>query len=212
MADILKANRSSYDHAIALLKAGEPVALPTETVYGLAAMATDDRAVSDIYKVKERPKSKPLSVVVSSYKAARKVAKITPLSQSLMDAFWPGPLTLVLPLKPTAGISKNALAGGKTVGMRCPDIPWMAYFDRAGFDTPLVLPSANMSSKPAQTTASGVNADLGRKIPMIIDGGDCKTGIESTIIAIERDGAVLLRAGVLKPEDFAAFDINWIFE
>ncbi|NNC36287.1 MAG: threonylcarbamoyl-AMP synthase [Hyphomonadaceae bacterium] len=212
MAEILKANGSSYDRAIALLKVGEPVALPTETVYGLAALATDDSAVANIYEIKGRPKTKPLSVVVSSTKAAQAIADVSPLALALMMAFWPGPLTLVLPLKPTAGISENALAGGNTIGMRCPDIPWMAHFERYGFHAPLVLPSANTSSLPAPTNAKGVDQDIGDKIPVIIDGGDCKTGIESTIIANTSDGVKMLRAGALKPEDFAPFQINWIVE
>jgi len=102
MAKLLKADRSSYDQAIALLKAGEPVGLPTETVYGLAAIASNDDAVSTVYRIKSRPNSKPLSVVVSSMTAAKKIATVSPLAKAMIDTFWPGPLTLVLPLKKEA--------------------------------------------------------------------------------------------------------------
>lgn len=209
MAECLKANRSSYDRAIALLQAGEAVSLPTETVYGLAALASNDDAVAGIYHIKRRPKSKPLSVVVSSAKAAEDIACITPLARTLMKTFWPGPLTIVLPLKTGAKVSKNALAGGNSIGMRCPDIDWMQHFKNKGFRAPLVLPSANLSGRPAPTNAQSVNADIGDKISMIIDGGDCKTGIESTIIGIESDKVRLLRKGALDADAFAPFHIDW---
>jgi len=211
MAKLLKADRSSYDQAIALLKAGEPVGLPTETVYGLAAIASNDDAVSTVYRLKKRPNSKPLSVVVSSMKAAKKIATVSPLAKAMIDTFWPGPLTLVLPLKKEANISKYALAGGNTIGIRCPDIEWMAHFQKEGFHAPLVLPSANTSGIPAPTDAMSVNLDIGDKISVIVDGGDCKTGVESTIIALESGKARLLRPGALTPEAFAPFDMEWIF-
>ena len=209
MARILKADKFSYTQAISLLQAGAPVALPTETVYGLAALAFDDAAVADIYSIKSRPKSKPLSVVVSGLEATAKIARISPLARALAETFWPGPLTLVLPLHKSAPISPLALAHGKTIGVRCPDIPWMAYFGKAGFNEPLVLPSANRSGRPAPTNAKDVNQDIGDKIDLIIDGGQCKTGIESTIIAVENDSARILRRGAIKPESFAPFRIDW---
>jgi L-threonylcarbamoyladenylate synthase len=209
MADILKSDRSSYNRAISLLIAGEPVALPTETVYGLAARASDDEAVVNIFKIKARPHSKRFSVVVGSIIAAGKIAKLSPLAKQLAEAFWPGPLTLVLPLQKYASISPLALAGGETIGLRCPDIPWMAHFKKANFHDPLILPSANTSGRPAPISAKAVDQDIGGKIPLIVDGGICQTGIESTIIAVENGHGRVLRYGAIPPEALAPFPLDW---
>lgn len=209
MAKILKANGSSYDQAIALLKAGKPVALPTETVYGLAARASDDAAIDEIFRIKSRPKSNPFSVAVGSIEAAQKIAEFPPLAKKLAKTFWPGSLTLVLPLRKTERISDRAIAGGDTVGVRCPDIQWMAHFAKIGFDDPLILPSANTSGKPAPTSAKDIDEDIGDKILLILDGGMCKTGIESTIIAVEGHTGRILRRGAIPPEALAAFRLEW---
>lgn len=209
MTSILEADGFSYDQAILLLRQGRPVALPTETVYGLAAMASNDDAVAHVYKIKSRPKSKPFSVVVGSLEAGEKIARFSPLAKRLAKTFWPGPLTLVLPLRKSAKISRLALARGDTIGVRCPDIAWRAHFAMAGFIDPLVLPSANTSGKSAPTTAKDVNDDIGDQIPLIIDGGPCATGVESTIIAVDNGEARILRSGAIPPEDLAAFPFDW---
>ena len=155
MAEILKADGTGYLKAVKLLKAGALVALPTDTVYGLAGLANDPGAIAKIYKVKNRPKHKALSVVVFAPDHAKKLVKISPLARALMDEFWPGALTLVLP----------ALKNIPTLAVRCPDIEWANAFLNIGFEEPLVLPSANISGEPAPVTALQTADAIGGKIP-----------------------------------------------
>lgn len=199
MAKILSSNLESYKIAAAHLRRGELAVLPTETVYGLAALANNEQAIANIYKVKNRPKNKLLSCVVLEKKAANKIAKVSPLAQELMDKFWPGPLTLVLPSRD----KKN-----QTIAIRCPDTRWARAFTNLGFTQTLVLPSANTSGKTSPSTAAQVEADLGSKIPLIIDGGKVN-GLASTILAIKTNRIVLLRAGALRPEELAAYKIEF---
>ena len=198
MAKLIKADNAGYARAVDVLRAGALVALPTDTVYGLAGLADNADAVSQIYVVKNRPRSKALSVVVFAPDQTRELAKISSLAQSLMDAFWPGALTLVLP----------AHKGDPTIALRCPDVPWTKAFLKLGFTAPLVLPSANISGEPAPVTAAQVMAGIGNKISLILDGGTCKAEKESTIIAVDGYKAKLLRVGALSPEQLAAFDIE----
>ena len=198
MVELVKANEAGYIKAAALLRAGKLVALPTDTVYGLAGLATDKAAIAQIYAVKKRPKDKALSVVIFTPEHAKRLAVISPLAQRLMDAFWPGALTLVLP-------AHNDVP---TLAIRCPDVDWTNAFLSIGFEEPLVLPSANISGQPAPVTAEQVAAGIGGAIPLILDGGTCKAGRESTIIAVDGDRARLLRVGAIAPERFAAFDIE----
>lgn len=204
MAEILSANQQAYEKARRLLSGGEVVALPTETVYGLAARADDAQAVAKIYKIKGRRKSNPLTICVNNLPQVQAIAYISPLARKLMRAFWPGPLTLVLPLKSGAPICAAASAGLGTIGLRMPDANWVQ-----SIDMPLVLPSANTSRRPSPHNAQEVANDLGDKIPLIIDGGPCKLGIESTVISIEGGTVKLLRAGAIKAEDFAPYSIDW---
>ncbi len=197
MAEILPTNINGYTKAAKILKGGELVILPTDTVYGLAARADDPAAIAKIYRVKRRPQAKALSVVVFAPKHAKKLVKISPLAQALMDKFWPGALTLVLP----------ARRGAQTLAVRCPDIGWIQAFTKLGFTEPLVLPSANTSGLPAPVTAAQAQADIGNKVALILDGGVCKSGQESTIIAVEGDHLKLLRAGAIAPEAFAEFGL-----
>ncbi len=209
MAEILPANMDSYKKAIALLKAGQAVALPTETVYGLAALAQPEQAALNIFTIKKRPLDLAMSICVFNQKQAQDICQITPFAKQLMNAFWPGPLTLVLPKKENAGISKFANAGLPTVGLRCPGIEWRRGFQELGFTEPLILTSANTSSRPNPLTAQDVQKDIGEKIPLILDGGACQNTHASTIIAIENGKAKCLRAGALKPEHFASLEIEW---
>lgn len=202
MAEIIKADKVGYKKAAVLLKAGALVALPTDTVYGLAGLANNPSSIEKIYQVKNRPGHKALSVVIFAPEHAGRLVKILPLAQALMDAFWPGALTLVLPaLNPKTG-------NLPTLAIRCPDINWTTAFLDIGFTEPLVLPSANISGQPAPITAAQVQAGLGDKIPLILDGGTCNEGHESTIIAIDGKSAKLLRTGAIAPERFAAFDMD----
>lgn len=198
MRTLIEADMAGYRKAADLLRAGALVALPTDTVYGLAGLANDQTAIDKIFKVKNRPKHKALSVVIFMPEHAERLVKISTLAQVLMDEFWPGALTLVLP----------ALNGAPTLAVRCPDVAWTHAFLDIGFEGPLVLPSANVSGKAAPVTARQTADSLGDKISLILDGGTCREGQESTIIAVDGDRAKLLRIGAVAPEQFAAFDID----
>lgn len=198
MAELIKADEAGFAKAVDLLRAGELVALPTDTVYGLAGLARDKVAVAKIFAVKNRPAHKALSVVVFKPNQAKNLVRVSPLAQSLMDVFWPGALTLVLP----------ALQNVPTLAVRCPNVAWTTAFLKLGFEEPLVLPSANISGEPAPITAAQVQAGIGDKIPLILDGGTCKAGQASTIISVDGAQAKLLRRGAIAPERFAAFDMD----
>ena len=188
--------------AAALLRAGEVVALPTETVYGLAANALDPQAVRRVFKVKGRPPHNPLIVHVADLEMARRcVAQWPPAAQRLAEAFWPGPLTLVLPRAPE--IPDVVTAGGSTVGIRWPNHPLMqAVIRRCGF--PLAAPSANLSGRVSPTSAEHVRQDLGGRIPLIVDGGPSPVGIESTVLDLSVQPARILRPGMVHAESLCA--------
>jgi L-threonylcarbamoyladenylate synthase len=185
--------------AAACLRAGGLVALPTETVYGLAADATSDMAVAAIYAAKERPAINPLISHVLDVEAAREHASFAPAAEMLARAFWPGPLTLVLPVTSTCRISLLARAGLDTVAVRSPshDVA-RALIDAAG--VPLAAPSANRSGAVSPTTAAHVVADLEGRVDWILDGGPCRHGLESTIVACLSGRPQLLRPGVVTRE------------
>lgn len=209
MAEIHPANLESYKKAVDLLNAGQAVALPTETVYGLAAIANNEEAVQSIFKIKNRPLNLALSICVFSQKQAENICHISPLAKRLIQEFWPGPLTLVLPKKDDTQVSKMANANLPSIGIRCPDIHWRNAFETLGFTQALVLTSANTSACPNPLTAQEVNRDIGEKIPLILDGGASKNSLPSTIISIEGEKAKLLRTGALTPENFAHLSIEW---
>lgn len=177
----------------ALLQAGKLVAFPTETVYGLGADATSDAAVNRIFTAKGRPATNPLIVHVADISAAKKIVTDWPdIAEKLATAFWPGPLTLVLP-KATC-ISSIATAGGSTVGVRVPNHPLaLALLREVGL--PIAAPSANSSERISPTTAEHVRLDLGDKVDFILDGGPCEVGIESTVIDLTTSPPMILRPG-----------------
>lgn len=184
--------------AVALLQAGEVVALPTETVYGLAANALNPAAVERIYEVKGRPAHNPIICHVASHALARRcVADWPMLADHLARAFWPGPLTLVLP---RAGIIPDVVtAGGATVGIRWPSHPFMqAVIAACAF--PIAAPSANLSNQLSPTSAEHVLKQLGGRIPLIVDGGHCHVGIESTVVDVSLVPPRLLRPGMIHEE------------
>lgn len=170
-----------------------PVAIPTETVYGLAADATHPAAITSIYETKGRPRFNPLICHMADLAMAERYAVFDPISLKLAEAFWPGPLTLVLPLKETSGIHPLATAGLDTVGIRVP-VGFTAELIRS-LGRPLAAPSANSSGRISPTTAQHVQADLGEKIEVIVDGGPCPVGVESTIVKVEDGEIRLLRPG-----------------
>jgi L-threonylcarbamoyladenylate synthase len=188
--------------AAELLRAGEVVALPTETVYGLAANALDETAVVKIFQIKGRPAHNPIIVHVASNEMAQAcVTKWTELAEKFSKAFWPGPLTLVLPR--AEKIPDVVTAGGATVGMRWPGHPFMqAVIRECGF--PLAAPSANLSNQISPTNAEHVRAQLGGKISLIVDGGQSQVGIESTVLDLTVSPPRILRPGMIHAESLAA--------
>ena len=189
--------------AAARLSAGGLVAMPTETVYGLAADATSETAVAQIYAVKGRPSFNPLIAHVSGLAAGREQALFDADAERLARAFWPGPLTLVLPAAPDCRVSLIARAGLDTVALRAPGHPVArALIEAAG--RPLAAPSANRSGHVSPTTAAHVLADLDGRIDLILDAGPCRHGLESTIVACLAEGPALLRPGALPLEAIEA--------
>lgn len=180
--------------ARARILAGELVAIPTETVYGLAADATNDLAVAKIYDVKGRPTFNPLIIHVADIEMARRHVEISPLAERLAAEFWPGPLTLVLPRKPGSTVSLLAAAGLATLAVRAPRSDIAQALIRAS-GRPLAAPSANRSGAISPTTAAHVRDSLGDMAPLILDGGPCAVGVESTIVRIDGERVILLRPG-----------------
>ncbi|MDF2383537.1 threonylcarbamoyl-AMP synthase [Nostoc ellipsosporum NOK] len=182
--------------AAALIRAGECVAIPTETVYGLAADATDSRAVAGIYAAKGRPSFNPLIVHVPDLATAERIAVFDDRARDLAARFWPGPLTLVLPVRPDAGIASLVTAGLDTIAIRVPRHRAMQAL-LAASGTPLAAPSANASGAISPTRAEHVARSLAGRIPLVIDDGATPAGVESTIVMGER----ILRPGPLGAED-----------
>jgi len=193
---------TAVTRAVELLRAGELVALPTETVYGLAANALDAKAVARIFEVKGRPAYNPLIVHVASVAMARRCVSEWPdLAERLTKAFWPGPLTMVLPR--SSEIPAVVTAGGDTVGVRWPNHPFIqAVILECGF--PLAAPSANLSSQVSPTNALHVRNSLGDKIRLIVDGGQSQVGIESTVLDLSVSPPQLLRPGMIHSESLLA--------
>jgi len=190
---ILPATTDAIPRVLEHLTRGELVALPTETVYGLAGDACNDKAVAAIYATKGRPVHNPLIAHVSGIKMACDYVAVDPLSRRLMEAFWPGPLTFVLPLLPHHTLPPLTHANLLTLAVRHPQGIFADIV--AAFGRPLVAPSANRSGRISPTCAQAVADELGDKIPLILDGGACQVGVESTIVKIVDDDIVLLRPG-----------------
>ena len=189
--------------AVELLTLGEPVALPTETVYGLAADATRADAAVKIFDAKQRPFFDPLIVHLPDLEWLERIARAdSPLVAKLLAAFWPGPLTLILPRRDL--VPDIVTSGLATVAVRMSDHPVFRAIASA-FGKPLAAPSANPFGRISPTTAQHVLDGLDGRIPLIVDGGPCVVGIESTIIAVEGERLRILRAGPITPEDLAAF-------
>lgn len=196
---LLTPDETGYRAASALLKAGELVALPTETVYGLAGDACNDTAVAEIFAAKGRPRFNPLIVHLGDLEQVAQFAQMTPLAARMAAHFWPGPLTLVLPLRPDTALSPLVTAGLNTVAIRLPAHPVARELLRV-FGGPVAAPSANPSGRISPVTAQHVIDGLGGKIAGVIDGGDCAVGVESTIVDATGDAPRVLRAGGLANE------------
>ncbi|SFP01207.1 L-threonylcarbamoyladenylate synthase [Mesorhizobium sp. NFR06] len=201
MAEILAVGEA-LEPALALLEGGDVVAIPTETVYGLAGDATNGVAVARIFEAKGRPRFNPLIAHVADRAMADRIAGFDPLSSKLAEAFWPGPLTLVLPQRADNGIHPLVSAGLDTIALRMPRGFGGELIAR--FGRPLAAPSANSSGKISGTTAQAVAADLGDRIRLVVDGGATPVGLESTIVKVEQGKLRLLRPGGIGAEEIEA--------
>jgi L-threonylcarbamoyladenylate synthase len=200
MPDPVNASAEQIDRAARLIRSRGLVAFPTETVYGLGANALDGEAVARIFEAKGRPRFNPLIVHVASREEAEAFAVFNEDARRLAETFWPGPLTLVLPRRPDAGLSDLVSAGLPTVALRVPAHETACALIRAA-GVPIAGPSANPSGRVSPTTAAHVAADLGDKVDMILDGGPCAAGLESTIVSPAGAEPVLLRAGAVARTD-----------
>ncbi|MFL6720559.1 MAG: L-threonylcarbamoyladenylate synthase [Sphingomonas sp.] len=196
---VLPFSDESIAQAARLILAGEPVAVATETVYGLAADATSAEAVARIYEAKGRPSFNPLIVHVADLDSAERIGAIPSEARALAEHHWPGPLTLVVPLRQAAGIAGIVTAGLQSIGLRVPAHPAMQALLRAA-GRPLAAPSANASGSVSPTRAEHVLKSLGGRIPLIIDSGPTERGLESTIVAATGGPLRLLRPGPLDVE------------
>lgn len=188
---------------VAVLAGGGLVAVPTETVYGLAADATNPAAVAAIYAAKGRPSFNPLIVHEGTAAAAQRHGVFDIRARLLAEAFWPGPLTLVVPLAPDATIAPAVTAGLPTVAIRVPRSRAVRLLTEA-LGRPVAAPSANRSGRVSPTSAADVVADLGSRVAVVVDGGRCPVGVESTIVSLAGPEAVLLRPGGLAADDIEA--------
>jgi len=199
---ILTTSTEDIKTAAAIIKSGGLVAFPTETVYGLGANALDESAVKKVYAAKGRPNDNPMIVhIARASDIGRLTPMLSPVIISLIDHFWPGPLTLVLNKK--QGIPDATTGGLHTVAVRMPDdAAALALITQA--DCPVAAPSANLSGRPSPTKPSHVIEDLNGKIDAIIAGGDCRVGIESTVLDVTGETPVILRPGIITEEDIEA--------
>jgi L-threonylcarbamoyladenylate synthase len=195
----LHPTRKTLSRAAAALRAGKLVAFPTETVYGLGADATSDRAVAAIYAAKRRPRHNPLIVHVADMRMARSLVWFDRQAETLARLFWPGPLTLVLKRRAGARLSRLIGQHLRTVAIRMPDDKVARALIRAA-GRPLAAPSANRSGAVSPTRAAHVRSSLGGRVALIVDGGPCRVGLESTVVDLSGKQAVLLRPGGLPLE------------
>jgi L-threonylcarbamoyladenylate synthase len=194
VSERLGTSARDIERAARALRAGRLVAFPTETVYGLGAVATNDRAVAAIFAAKARPPFNPLIVHVVDRAAAAALARWSDLALRLAARFWPGPLTLILPRAPGCPLSPLVSAGGDTVGLRAPAHPVAEALLKATM-LPVAAPSANPAGRISPTTADDVADGLGDKVDLILDGGRCPIGVESTVLDLTRATPRLLRPG-----------------
>lgn len=194
----------SINEAAQILRGGGLVAFPTETVYGLGANALDGRAVAEIFAAKNRPAINPVIIHVSKREDAEKYVVVDARAKGLMQEFWPGPLTMILPKKKDGGVSDLVSAGLETIAIRMPNHPVaLSLIEKAG--VPIAAPSANASGEPSATTPRHVQESLGDRVPMIIAGGACAVGLESTVLDLSGAVPVIVRPGAVTAEDLEPF-------
>lgn len=194
----VKPTAENIELASKLIKSGEVVAVPTETVYGLAGDSTNPEAIKKIFEAKGRPSDNPLISHISNYKMFEKIAKTIPEdAKKLADAFWPGPLTIVV--EKSDYVCKESTGGLDSVGVRMPNNKIaLEIIEKSG--VPFSAPSANISGKPSPTTAEDVFADMNGRIPLVIDGGETDAGVESTVVSVLGETPIILRPGVVTKE------------
>ena len=192
---------SCTDELVGIMRVGGLVAVPTETVYGLAGNGLDEKAVAEIYEVKGRPEVKPLSLMVHDAASMERYCEnVPPQAYTLAKKFWPGPLTIVMKAKPC--VPEIVRAGGETVGLRCPDHPLtLELLEKSG--VPFAAPSANPSGEPSPKNADSVLKYFDGKIDAVLDGGECGIGCESTLIDLSRTPYRILRQGALPADEIA---------
>ncbi|MBR5110661.1 MAG: threonylcarbamoyl-AMP synthase [Clostridia bacterium] len=198
---LLPADENSVKQAAELLRAGQVVAFPTETVYGLGADGLNAQAVAAIFAAKERPADNPLIVHVAERSQLDGLCYVTKAAEALMDAFWPGPLTLLL--MKTKSVPNITTAFLPSVAVRCPSHPVARALLRA-CALPIAAPSANRSGRPSPTTAQDVLEDMQGRIPFILDGGACDVGVESTVLDLTGEVPCILRPGAVTAKDVAS--------
>ena len=202
MARIVQPDAAGVAQAVDALRRGELIGLPTETVYGLAADAANDIAVRRIFSVKGRPETHPLIVhVAEALELANLTAEVTPLTRALTATFWPGPLTVIV--RANENVSRAVTGGRDTVAVRCPTHPVALAVIRA-LGRPVAAPSANRFGAVSPTTATHVVADLGDDVDIVLDGGECDVGLESTIVDCTADSLEVLRPGAVTVEQLHA--------
>lgn len=184
------------EQAAEVLRRGELIHLPTETVYGLGADAGDPKAVASVFAAKGRPQFNPLIAHVASLEAARIIGQFNEAAEALANAFWPGPLTLVLPVADRSRVCDLARAGLDSVAVRVPSHP-LAHQVLAAFGGPVVAPSANRSGRPSPTTFADAVEETGAAVGAAVDGGPCDVGLESTVVSVLDDRVALLRPGAV---------------
>ncbi len=200
MTVIKTATPQSILEAADLIKSGDVVAFPTETVYGLGANALDGVAVAKIFAAKNRPAINPVIIHVARREDAEKYVECDARARGLMQAFWPGPLTMILPRKKDGGVSDLVSAGLDTVAIRMPDHPVaLSLIEKAG--VPVAAPSANASGEPSATTPRHVEQSLGGRVSFILAGGACGVGLESTVLDLSGEVPVIVRPGAITAED-----------
>lgn len=192
--ETLYIDNSLVDNAVSLWRSGQVVAIPTETVYGLAADATNGEAVARIYATKSRPRFNPLIVHVTGSDMAKRYAEWNDAAEKLTARYWPGPLTIVLKRRADCSLSELVSAGGDTVALRMPSHPVTQQL-LAAFGGGIAAPSANRSGRISPTTAAHVKDEFGDTLPLIIDGGACAVGLESTVVDVSGGEAKILRPG-----------------
>lgn len=199
---ILPPTDAAIAEAAALIRAGELVAFPTETVYGLGADGLNREAVAKIFQAKGRPGDNPLILHISALDQITPLiaCELSPVAKKMADAFWPGPLTMIFPK--SARVPENVSAGLSTVAIRFPAHPDAQRLIAAA-ETPIAAPSANRSGKPSPTTANHVFEDMNGRIPLILDGGECLVGVESTVVDMTGPVPHILRPGGITAEQIA---------